>query len=142
MNPESLEGFVDADQAAKSGHPLGNAARRVSYRKHGKQPRLGSMIVEDYVRPAAIVAGALEQRDGKCYYEGEFVIRFGFHNLRHGLATWLAGQGTDPMVIQRMLRHSSKDMTMHYIHPKARDAQEQYIAELGIVPGGSAEREL
>jgi hypothetical protein len=47
MNPESLEGFVDADQAAKflflrrrrvlelaragklPGHPLGNAARRV-----------------------------------------------------------------------------------------------------------------
>ena len=26
----------------------------------------------------------------------------------------------------------SKDMTMHYIHAKARNAQEQYIAELGI----------
>jgi integrase len=69
--------------------------------------------------------------------------RFGFHNLRHGLATWLAEQGTDPAVIQRMLRHSSKDMTMHYIHAKAREAQEQYIAELGIVPdepSGSAVR--
>lgn len=37
------------------------------------------------------------------------------------------------MVIQRMLRHGSKDRTMHYIHAKARKAQEQYIAELGIV---------
>jgi len=36
------------------------------------------------------------------------------------------------VVIQRMLRHSSKDMTMHYVHAKAREAQEQYIAELGI----------
>jgi integrase len=105
-----------------------------SYRKKGKQPRLGSMIVEDYIRPAAIAAGVLEKRDGKCYYDGEAVNRFGFHNLRHGLATWLAEQGTDPAVIQRMLRHSSKDMTMHYIHAKAREAQEQYIAELGIVP--------
>ena len=55
----------------------------------------------------------------------------------------LAEQGTDPAVIQRMLRHSSKDMTMHYIHAKAREAQEQYIAELGIVPdepSGSAVR--
>jgi len=31
-----------------------------------------------------------------------------------------------------MLRHSSKDMTMHYIHAKASEAQEKYIAELGI----------
>ena len=47
------------------------------------------------------------------------------------------------MVIQRMLRHISKDMTMHYIHAKAREAQEQYIAELGVVPdepSGSAVR--
>jgi integrase len=111
----------------------GNDLLFPSYRKKGKQPRLGSMIVEDYIRPAAIAAGVLEERDGKCYYDGEVVDRFGFHNLRHGLATWLAEQGTDPAVIQRMLRHSSKDMTMHYIHAKARKAQEQYIAELGIV---------
>ena len=32
-----------------------------SYRKHGKQPRLGSMMVEDYIRPAAIAAGVLEE---------------------------------------------------------------------------------
>ena len=114
-----------------------------SYRKKGNQPRFGSMIVEDYIRPAAIAAGVLEKRDGKCYYDGEAVDRFGFHNLRHGLATWLAEQGTDPAIIQRMLRHSSKEMTMHYIHAKAREAQEQYIAELGIVPdepSGSAVR--
>jgi len=28
-----------------------------SYRKEGKQPRLGSMIVQDYIRPATILAG-------------------------------------------------------------------------------------
>jgi integrase len=74
------------------------------------------------------------------FNSGEVVDRFGFHNLRHGLATWLAEQGTDPSVIPRMLRHSSKDVTMHYIHAKAREAQEQYIAELGIVPSGSGVR--
>jgi hypothetical protein len=31
-----------------------------------------------------------------------------------------------------MLRHSTLDMTGHYVHAKARDAQEKYIAELGI----------
>jgi len=42
-----------------------------------------------------------------------------------------------------MLRHSSKKMIEHYIHPKAREAQEKYIAELGIVEEhcGSALRE-
>ena len=77
-----------------------------SYRRKGKQPRVGGMIVEDYIRPAAIASGVLEKRDGrKCYYEGEAVDRFGFDHLRHGQASWLAEQGTDPAVIQRMLRH-------------------------------------
>lgn len=90
------------------------------------------MIVEDYIRPAAIAAGVLERRDGVCYYDGERVTRFGFHNLLHGLATWLAEQGTDPVVISRMLRQSTLDMTMQYVHVKARKAQEQYVQELGI----------
>jgi hypothetical protein len=33
-------------------------------------------------------------------------------------------------VIQRMLRHSSPNMTMHYIHSDARKAQEEYVEEL------------
>jgi hypothetical protein len=37
-----------------------------SYRKEGKQPRLGSMIVEDYIRPAAILAGVWRKGAGKC----------------------------------------------------------------------------
>jgi integrase len=97
------------------------------------------MIVQDYLRPATILAGVLEERGGQVYYVGETVTRFGFHSLRHGLATWLAEQGTDPVVIQRMLRHSSKDMTMHYVHAKAREAQEQYITELGIAADANSD---
>ena len=36
------------------------------------------MLVEDHLRPAAVKAGVLK--------EGE-KVRFGFHNLRHSLAT-------------------------------------------------------
>ena len=43
------------------------------------------------------------------------------------------------VVIQRMLRHS-KDMTMHYVHAKAREAQEQYITELGIAADANSDR--
>jgi integrase len=57
------------------------------------------------------------------------VVRFGFRSLRHSLATWLAETGMSPDVIQAMLRHGSKGMTMHYVHSTARKAQEQYVAE-------------
>ena len=46
-----------------------------SFKLQGKQPRVGSMIVEDYIRPAAVAAGVVPD-------EGP---RFGLHNPRHGL---------------------------------------------------------
>jgi len=74
-----------------------------SFKLHGKQPRLGSMIVQDYIRPAALAAGMIS----------EDCPRFGFQN------------GHDPVVVQRMLRQSHVDMTMHYVHNscKARNAK-------------------
>ena len=57
------------------------------------------------------------------------MTRFGFHNFRHALATFLIENGHDPLVVQRMLRHSHVDMTMHYTHNshKRREAQAQFI---------------
>jgi integrase len=93
-----------------------------SERKNGTQPRLGSMISTDYVRPAAIKAGVI---DASC-------PRFGLHNCRHGLATFLVERGTDPKVIQRMLRWSSTRMLQRYLHPKkqARKAQGAYLGRM------------
>ena len=99
-----------------------------SFKLHGKQPRFGSMIVEDYIRPAAVAAGVIP----------EDCPRFGFHNLRHGLSTFLIENGHDPVVVQRMLRQSNVDMTMHYTHNshKAREAQGQFIER--FLPNGGA----
>jgi integrase len=99
-----------------------------SFKLHGKQPRLGSMIVQDYVRPAAVAAGVI----------AENCPRFGFHNLRHGISTFLIDNGHDPVVVQRMLRQSNVDMTMHYVHNshKARTAQAQFIER--FLPNGGA----
>jgi integrase len=99
-----------------------------SFKLHGKQPRLGSMIVQDYIRPAATAAGII----------AEDCPRFGFHNLRHGLSTFLIENGHDPVVVQRMLRQSNVDMTMHYVHNshKARNAQAQFIER--FLPNGGA----
>jgi integrase len=99
-----------------------------SFKLHGKQPRLGSMIVQDYIRPAALAAGVIS----------EDCPRFGFHNLRHGLSTFLIENGQDPVVVQRMLRQSHVGMTMHYVHNsrKAGNAQAQFIER--FLPNGGA----
>jgi integrase len=98
-----------------------------SFKLHGKQPRLGSMIVQDYIRPAAIAAGVISE---EC-------PRFGFH-IRHGLSTFLIENGHDPVVVQRMLRQSDVQMTMHYVHNshEARNAQGQFIER--FLPQGNA----
>jgi len=71
------------------------------------------MLVEDYLRPAAIRAGVLKVKDGLTYGpEGDSVSRFGFHNLRHSLATLLMDEGENPAVVQAILRHSKMDMTL------------------------------
>ncbi len=90
-----------------------------SYRRKGKQPRLGCAIAQKYIRPAAVQAGIID----------ESCPRFGFHNLRHGLSTFLIEHGTDPVVVQRILRQSNVTMTMHYFHAakKARAAQGEFL---------------
>ena len=99
-----------------------------AFKLQGKQPRLGSMIVQDYIRPAAIAAGVIP----------EDCPRFGFHNLRPGLSTFLIENGHDPVVVQRMLRQAHVEMTMDYVRNcrKARNAQAQFIER--FLPNGSA----
>jgi integrase len=84
-----------------------------STRLKGKQPRVANMLVEDYLRPAAVKAGVL--------VEGE-KVRFGFHNLRHSLASFLVRKGTDVKTVQKMLRHSDVSTTLGiYAHSMSED---------------------
>jgi hypothetical protein len=48
-----------------------------SVRLKGKKPLSESIMVQKYIRPAAVEAGVIK--------EGE-KVRFGFHNFRHALA--------------------------------------------------------
>ena len=93
----------------------------------GKSPRVGNMLAADYLRPAAVRAGALmvteEKRPNE---EGEEIVRlrywdkqgnevrrFGFHNLRHSLASFLTTKKkTDVKTVQRSLRHSKSTTTL------------------------------
>ena len=48
--------------------------------------------------------------------------RFGFHNLRHSLASFLVRIRTDPKTVQTLLRHSDVKMTLQfYSHAVSQD---------------------
>jgi integrase len=84
-----------------------------SFRCKGKQPRTANMLVEDHLRPAAVAVGVLK--------EGE-KVRFGFHNLRHSLASFLVRTKTDPKTVQALLRHSDVRTTLQlYAHSVSED---------------------
>ena len=76
------------------------------------------MLVEDYIRPSAILSGVIRVENGITYdRDGEVVKRFGFHVLgRHSIATFLMENEANPAVVQAVMRHSKMDMTLYYSH--------------------------
>lgn len=96
-----------------------------SFKLKGKQPRVGNMLVEDYLRPAAIAVGVLKPDN-----DGE-KVRFGFHTLRHSLASFLVNQNVNPTVVQKTLRHSNVATTLglysHASNPERLSAQKAFF---------------
>jgi hypothetical protein len=96
-----------------------------STRLKGKRPRVANMLVEDHLRPAAVKVGALKKGEK---------VRFGFHNLRHSLASFLVRKGTDVKTVQKMLRHSDVATTLGiYAHSMSEDrlaAQDDMLAAM------------
>jgi integrase len=93
-----------------------------SHKLKGRQPRVANMLVEDHLRLAAAKAGILSSH----HEEGELVEddprRFGFHNLRHSLASFLVRRKTDPKTVQALLRHSDVKTTLQlYAHSVSED---------------------
>jgi len=78
-----------------------------SDRSKGKTPRSAGVAGQDYLRPAAVKAGVIPKG-----YKG----RFGWHNLRHSLATFFAANDVNLPVIQSILRHSRPSTTALYTH--------------------------
>src|SRR6266404_5424110 len=87
----------------------------LSFKLKGRQPRVANMLVEDHLRLAAAKAGILSSHQNE---EGELVEddrrRFGFHNLRHSLASFLVRRKTDPKTVQALLRHSDVRLTLQF----------------------------
>jgi integrase len=78
-----------------------------STKSKGQVPRSACSAGQDYLRPAAVKAGAIPKG-----YKG----RFGWHNLRHSLATFFAANEVNLPVIQSILRHSKPSTTALYTH--------------------------
>src|SRR5271169_121358 len=68
----------------------------------GEKPLCPSRMAKDKIRPAAIRAG-IRREPGQ---------RFGFHNFRHSLATFLINKGKDVKTIQGLLRHAKVTTTL------------------------------
>ena len=73
-----------------------------SMKLKGKKPLSASIMAADKIRPAAIKAG-IRLVSGQ---------RFGFHNFRHSLATFLVSRGKDVKTIQGLLRHAKVTTTL------------------------------
>lgn len=59
-------------------------------------------MVADHIRPTATKLGIIKNDE----------LRFGFHNFRHSLATFLISEGRNLDVVRRMLRQSHIDTTL------------------------------
>jgi len=108
-----------------------------SYKLGGRKPRTGPMIVEDYLRPAAVEAKIITVDDqGRTFdLEGNPIKRFGFHVFRHSLCSFLMADGENPAVIQATLRHTRLDMTMYYAHSRKKQKLEAQGRVLEAVLG-------
>jgi integrase len=96
-----------------------------STRLKGKKPLSASILVQKYLRPAAVKAGVIG--------EGQ-KIRFGFHNFRHSMASALVKMKVDPKTVQEFLRQAHVTTTLQLYAQSdmesKRDAQGRYLEQM------------
>ena len=103
-----------------------------SLKKEGHVPLSPAVLVADHLRPAAIAAGV----------KIEPSQRFGLHNLRHSLSSWLVNKAkVEPKTVQSILRHSRIQTTLDLYTQgdgdETRAAQGAFLQEMGLRRGWS-----
>ena len=113
-----------------------------SLKLKGQQPRVANMLVEDYLRPAAVMVGILSShRDDEGRLVDDDPRRLGFHNPRHSLASFLVRIRTDPKTVQTLLRHSDVKLTLQrYTHSVSEDRMAAAGAMLNAIFSHAADR--
>ena len=83
------------------------------------------MMASAYLRKSAVNLAIIP---------ADYSRRFGFHNLRHSLATFLIDKKHDPKTVQRLLGHANPSTTLglyaHGVDNTLRAAQDEMIAEM------------
>ena len=98
---------------------------------------MANMLVKTHLRQAAAKAGILSSHSNE---KGGLLEddprRFGFHNLRHSLASFLIRSKTDPKTVQALLRHSDVKRTLQlYAHSASEDRMAAQGAMLQTILG-------
>ncbi len=95
-----------------------------------------------HLRPAAVKACILSSHpDNHGRLVDDDPRRFGFHNLRHSLASFLIRIRTDPKTVQTLLRHSDVKLTLQfYTHAVSRDRMAAERAMLIAILSHAADR--
>ena len=98
-----------------------------SEKADGRVPLSPAVFVADHLRPAAKKAGVIVP-DGH---------RFGLHNMRHSLSSWLVNKAkVEPKTVQSILRHSRIQTTLDLYTQgdgdETRAAQGAFLKELGM----------
>jgi len=98
-----------------------------SLKAEGRVPLSPAVFVADHLRPAAIKAGVRIE-------PGQ---RFGLHNLRHSLSSWLVNKAkVEPKTVQSILRHSRIQTTLDLYTQgdgdETKAAQGTFLKEIGL----------
>jgi integrase len=102
-----------------------------SMKLKGKTALSASIMAANKIRPAALKVG-IRLEPGQ---------RFGFHNFRHSLATFLVSRGKDVKTIQGLLRHAKVTTTLD-LYSQSIDAAKLEAQEdiaLAITSGAAAD---
>jgi integrase len=85
--------------------------------KEGKAPVWLDVVMQRYIKPAALKAGIAK--------------RIGWHTFRRSLASILAAEGENVKVVQELLRHANASITMELYQQAGADAKRQAQEHIG-----------
>jgi hypothetical protein len=115
------------------GHPVFTTKSPTGYeymalpqhQEKGRIPRSASICSQSYLRPAAVKSGAIPEGCAG---------RFGWHNMRHSLATFLSANDVHLSVTQSILRHKNMRITADVFHSCGQCQTEGSTAEVPDSP--------
>ena len=110
---------MEARDALLAANGLGLPIHETERQAAARLEHAGQMLVRIAAAKAGILSSQLNENGGIVEDDPR---RFGFHNLRHSLASFLVRSKTDQKTVQALLRHSDVRTTLQlYAHSVTED---------------------